>query len=382
MAESVNATTAKRISNFAMQIYSSANLSTWCFNYSSKQLFASTSPFESELLPYIHESNALSHALENSTHDSPILFNDNSGLIWISQLAKFPRKQAHTVLFLVGPISLTPLNETYLHNCCIKNNYTVKTSLALQRSITEIPVLSASMIDQYGRMMHSSISGNIINDKFSLLDKNTTPVSASQNNESSYIYQLSYSIEQQIVLAVKEGNINFWETFLAANKNSYGEYLSYEIADPIRQLRNYVIVLTALCSRAAIESGVSVNVCKSTEAYYISEVEKMDNISELTSLNQSMFTFYCKEVQSLSQSGHVSSLIQDCCNYIKQHFLEKINLQEISKEIGYSPSYISRKFSAEMGQSISEYINDLKLNHGKQLLISTDMHLDEISDIL
>ncbi|MCR5354290.1 MAG: AraC family transcriptional regulator [Lachnospiraceae bacterium] len=382
MAESVNATTAKRISNFAMQIYSSANISTWCFNYTSRNFFASTAPNESEFLPYIKESNALAYAIEHSKTSTPLLFNDNTGLMWLSQLAEFPKEESHTVLFMLGPISLTPLTDSFLQSRCIKNNYSVKTSLCLQRAITEIPILSSSMIEQYGRMLHSSITGNVINEKLSLISSDLISNDSIKKHEQDHIYQTSYSIEQQIVLAVKEGNINFWDTFINANKNSYSDFLSYDISDPIRQMRNYVIVLTALCSRAAIEAGVSINVSKSMEAHYISEIEKIDNIRELTALNQSMFEFYCKQVQSLSKSGHVSPLIQDCCSYIKQHFLEKINLQEISKEVGYSPSYISRKFSAEMGQSISEYLNDLKLNHAKQLLINTDMHLDEISTIL
>ncbi|MBR1573006.1 MAG: helix-turn-helix transcriptional regulator [Lachnospiraceae bacterium] len=382
MAESKNAIKAKRISNFAMQIYSSANISTWCFNYENNKFFSSTAPFESDFLPYIEESQALAYAIKHSKTTAPLLFNDQSGLIWISQLAEFPKKKIRTVVFMLGPITIAPISDSYLQNCCIRNNYSVKTSLCLQRAITEIPVLSTIMIDQYSRMLHSSITGNIINDKTPLINNNSILTDNLKNQEQSHIYQTSYSIEQQIILAVKEGNENFWETFIEANKNSYAEYMSYDIADPIRQMKNYVIIITALCSRAAIEAGVSINVCRAEEARYISEVERIDNISDLSALNQSMFLFYCRQVQSLNQLGLVSPLIQDCCNYIKQHLLEKINLQEIAKNIGYSPSYISRKFSAEMGQSISEYINDLKLNHGKQLLINTDMHLDEISDIL
>lgn len=51
----------------------------------------------------------------------------------------------------------------------------------------------------------------------------------------------------------------------------------------------------------------------------------------------------------------------------------------ISKHFGYNADYLSRLFKANYNKSLKEYISDVKLNYIKQLLLTSDLSLIDIS---
>ena len=62
-------------------------------------------------------------------------------------------------------------------------------------------------------------------------------------------------------------------------------------------------------------------------------------------------------------------------NYMKENFYSN----EIAKELGISNEYLVKIFKKEVGVSVSETINDLRLISAAEKILSTDM---SISDIL
>ena len=65
-------------------------------------------------------------------------------------------------------------------------------------------------------------------------------------------------------------------------------------------------------------------------------------------------------------------------DYIKEHYYEELTLSNISKVVFLSESHISRMFKRESGKSIVSYINEVRLVHAKEMLISSDRSIDEI----
>nr|MCR5826633.1 AraC family transcriptional regulator [Oscillospiraceae bacterium] len=49
---------------------------------------------------------------------------------------------------------------------------------------------------------------------------------------------------------------------------------------------------------------------------------------------------------------------------------------------GYAEYYLSRKFKAETGLSINNYIKIVKVERAKTLLLSTNLDIQEICDLL
>ena len=64
--------------------------------------------------------------------------------------------------------------------------------------------------------------------------------------------------------------------------------------------------------------------------------------------------------------------------YIHTHYRERFSLEDISVKFAISPSHLSRSFHKKTGIHFIEYVNQVKINKAKQLLIISNMIISEI----
>jgi AraC-like DNA-binding protein len=69
-------------------------------------------------------------------------------------------------------------------------------------------------------------------------------------------------------------------------------------------------------------------------------------------------------------------------NYINDHLIEIDSLSNIAKDLNYNYAYLSRVFQNTMGQTISSYYIDKKLERAKQLLEENQLSIVEIVEKL
>ena len=68
--------------------------------------------------------------------------------------------------------------------------------------------------------------------------------------------------------------------------------------------------------------------------------------------------------------------------YIQNHYMEKLTLEELAGLEYISKSYLSRKFRQLTGDSVIGYINAMRIQKASELLISTSMGVDEIGALV
>lgn len=67
--------------------------------------------------------------------------------------------------------------------------------------------------------------------------------------------------------------------------------------------------------------------------------------------------------------------------WIKASLEQDLSLKIIANKFNYSPAYLSRMFSKEMGVTLTEYIRTLRIDRAKSLLGSLSVSIEEISNI-
>lgn len=88
---------------------------------------------------------------------------------------------------------------------------------------------------------------------------------------------------------------------------------------------------------------------------------------------------YCKKnriVSGIPVSG--SERISAALTYIHMNFRRKIDLDEISGFVHFSPSYFSRHFKSCVGVTFKEYLESVRLRFAAGLLSSADLSVTEI----
>ncbi|MEV5030818.1 AraC family transcriptional regulator [Paenibacillus sp. LPE1-1-1.1] len=74
--------------------------------------------------------------------------------------------------------------------------------------------------------------------------------------------------------------------------------------------------------------------------------------------------------------------VQRAIHYIKENYNTKLKRPFLAQLTGYHPHYLSKQFNKETGQSISDFILQLRTVKAKELLSTTSSHINEIASVV
>ncbi len=80
--------------------------------------------------------------------------------------------------------------------------------------------------------------------------------------------------------------------------------------------------------------------------------------------------------KKLSRSDQLSHEIQE---YIDEHSLEDISVQEVAERFSISPTYLSRLFKQATGMSLMQYVIHRRIGEAQTLLLISDLPVTEIA---
>lgn len=72
--------------------------------------------------------------------------------------------------------------------------------------------------------------------------------------------------------------------------------------------------------------------------------------------------------------------IYQICEWIDHHYQETLSVAEIAEQFHYNPNYLSGEFKRRVGQSLTRYINKVRIENAKNLLVTDDMTIRELAD--
>ena len=93
-----------------------------------------------------------------------------------------------------------------------------------------------------------------------------------------------------------------------------------------------------------------------------------------------MLTLLYKEQPQSLPMGKAGVSYRSIIDYIAGHLGDTLTLGELSRELGYSESHIRHLFRKYSGQTLTKYVNSMRVRRAKELLSSTQMSITEIAD--
>lgn len=110
--------------------------------------------------------------------------------------------------------------------------------------------------------------------------------------------------------------------------------------------------------------------------------KKVMNCMTLSDMMQELYNFIAEicDIMNEEKKGSSIAMVSQAKVYLQAHFQDpKLTLEMVSKQVNVSTNYFSFLFKQVVGQSFVSYLTDLRMNHAKQLLLSSDYRSYEIS---
>ncbi len=147
----------------------------------------------------------------------------------------------------------------------------------------------------------------------------------------------------------------------------------------VSRFKSEVVDLVMMVSRLVLESGFSAETILAENAHFIQELYRTIRYDKFVR-KVCNYVRQLTEQVVLTQRLDVSPIVRQGIRYIKGHLNERIMLEDVAQYCCLSKYHFSHLFKKEVGVSIVDFINKLRLEKAKYYLETTDLTVQQIAN--
>jgi YesN/AraC family two-component response regulator len=193
-------------------------------------------------------------------------------------------------------------------------------------------------------------------------------------SESNYI-SYPYDKEKLLIYSIINND--------SANSRKYLNeilgHIFFSSANNLEVIKVRAMELSVMISRAALDGGADHSKISDINIKFLSEFFNYQTIEEVCWSLTDILKKFTHETFEFSQVKHIDA-ISKSTDYIKANYMRKLTLSEVSDYVFLSPSYFSKIFKHEMGCYFKDYLNNVRVEKSKILLLTEKISLVDIAD--
>src|SRR5947209_4243705 len=279
---------------------------------------------------------------------------------------------------VVGPFISKAYSPQLLREMIHKERLPLVMQRQLQQCYTTLP-----MVDEAKQQAISHLLINVLMPGMIEPQRIEIAVPSSENTAVKFKYDLEqdrtlierrYEVENKMLHAIAKGNPHLLKKVMEESKGLPWPYRHPHT--PVRSMKNLSITANTLFRKAAESAGVHPLYLDSLSGKFAIQIEQAQSIAELECIHQEMPDAYCSVVRELAITA-LSSLIREAVTSIRFNIDQPLSLNRVAETLGVHPSYLSRAFKKELGMTITDYINLLRIEEAKYLLDSGNASVTE-----
>jgi two-component system response regulator YesN len=124
------------------------------------------------------------------------------------------------------------------------------------------------------------------------------------------------------------------------------------------------------------DNGISTQILLGDDIINKFDILSQWSLSDFMEFAQSIYDYV---ISILHEANGKEDVIANAIQYLAEHFREDVDRDDVAAVSFISPNYLSKKFRDETGMNLREYINHLRINEAKRLLLSTNMTISEVA---
>lgn len=308
--------------------------------------------------------------------DGPLLLLEDGWVIY------FAFVDAEKNLYIGGPAAM--VSGTELHAGLV--HYRKKHQLT-QRYLN-LPHIALTEAANLLSMSVCAITGEET-DESQLLTLNEIPAEQLEKDLTNYRFEtveqekkhLEYAYEQEYLAAIRNGDVGYF-TRPISDKIHLTDEVGKLAEKGIKQTEYTVAAGLTLASRAAIDGGIAPATAYAVSEVFFQKLEKCRTQVEMLQLHREIQYEYVTMVARHKEEKKNSYYIEQCKDYLAQNIHHRIRVTELAEKIGLNRTYLSGKFTEQVGMSISQYSILVRLRAAENMLKYSEEPVSVISDYL
>lgn len=299
---------------------------------------------------------------------TPVIYQDENKVIFCGMREKM------TKMLLLGPICIEDMSYVEIHRYCKAyqiENEQCPPKLKLQNLLALLELLSYIKIEE-------KYEDEEILDANGLIEKQEIGLEADVRIDTEDIYHHTYQEEVKTMDYIREGNLEEVVGAVELLASTAGKLSENEI----RNERNLGICSITLATRAAIEGGAAPAKAYKLSDLYINKIDQCKRMTEIFEYRKRSLYDFAKLVVEEREKRANSRYTEQCKEYIRKYYHQKICIPDIAEALGVSESHLSRIFKKETGESIQKYSMHMRIERSENLLKYSEASLTEISEYL
>lgn len=285
---------------------------------------------------------------------------------------------AQTGAFVCGPVLLME-REDYLEEEFVQLNVrSQRDRLAFLQAVESVPQIEPRQMNYLSQQLFANAVyvSDSVQELLVLRNSNQD-----QGMISDYIQQLKrsqapkgYPVRQEQELLVAISKCNRPEAEARLNEVLSNLFYSY---NTVTEIDERIVELEILMSRAAIYSGADMEQVFKLNGRFVQQTKMLHRQEDMTLWVQAVLRHFLNMVQTPPDTKH-RNLIYAAIGYMQTKYREPLTLEQVADYIGYSPSYFSKVFKQETGNTFRTYLNYLRIEKSKSLLLSSQVPVSDI----
>ncbi len=288
-------------------------------------------------------------------------------------------------ILLIGPFAHTTVSPQQILEIGEKNGISPKMQPLLENYYADCPIIPDSshiyaILDAFCEHVLGANYGTVDVEREILFPASPINTASGRENADDILLDMKamekrYAYENDLMQAVSNGQIHkVNQLFSSFSEDAFER----RISDPLRNMKNYSIIMNTLLRKAAEQGGVHPIYLDRVSSSFAMRIEQLPSVSKSRELMQEMFQTYCRLVRKHSMNSF-SRIVQKAIIRIDSDLSANLALNSLAAEQSVSPGYLSTIFKKETGKTVTEYIRDKRIKHAMHLLGTTHLQIQTVA---
>ena len=297
---------------------------------------------------------------------------------------RLPEKEGDNTL-VIGPFLSKALEPRKVLEIGEKNSVSPQNQKLLEGYLASIPLLSDSsrlfaMIDTFAERIWNGQSYSLVDlsgEAVSSYRRENTSLEAEDNDVllSMEIMEKRYAFENELMRAVSQGHDHKISGFFSDVNTLHFER---RFSDPLRDFKNYCIIMNTLLRKAAESGGVHPLYLDEISSFFAIKIEQVSSTSAVQELMTEMYRSYCRLVRKHSMKNY-STPVRRAIATIHNDLSGKLSLHILAEKQNLSAGYLSTVFKKETGKTVTDYILGERMQLAMHLLGTTKLQIQTVA---